>query len=325
MHVARVLRFSLAVLFATFCTGILWAQDIAQQQMQMAQQQAQIAQQQAQMAEQQAQQASQQAVQQAQQQAVQQANEAGGLSPARMPKFSVKAGPYPGPVTVKIEARSRGSVIYYTTDGWTPTQASNLYHGPFRITQTTTLQAIAVSPYYARSVVKSAVYSLPGAPPAAAKPEPTTADAGSSLLRKGTAVPLVFAAAVTSKDVKVGDHLPVVLAEDLRVGGIVVAAKGAQAAANVFQVDKAGIQGFPGVIQFDVESLQLANGVTVPLKGFEKKEGTSSQKKAGLLDLVPAGGAFVRGGEAVIEEGARLTAHVAADTPVSANLAKAGN
>jgi high-affinity Fe2+/Pb2+ permease len=314
MHLALVSRFSLAVLLAAVCNG-LYAQDAAQ--MQIAQQAAQMQQQQMQ------QQAQQQAIQQ-QQQAVQQANQAGSLSPARTPKFSVKAGPYTGPVTVKIQAPSRGSVIYYTTDGWTPTQASHLYHGPIRITQTTTLQAIAVSPYYARSAVKSALYSLPGVS-AAAEPEPATTDAGSSLLRKGTAVPLVFAAAVTSKDVKVGDHLPVVLAEDLRVGRIVIAPKGTQAVASVFQVDKPGIQGFPGVIQFDVESLQLANGVTVPLKGFEKKEGTSSQKKAGLLDVVPAGGAFVRGGDAVIEQGARLTAHVAADTPVDGNQTKASN
>ena len=124
---------------------------------------------------------------------------------------------------------------------------------------------------------------------------------------------------------KIGDRLPVVLAEDLRVGGVVMVAKGAPAVVSVFQIDKAGMQGFPGVIQFEVESVQLADGATLPLKGFEKMEGASSYKKAGLLDIVPAGGVFVRGGEAVIEQGARLTAFVAADTPVSADVTVASN
>src|SRR5271155_5212594 len=137
----------------------------------------------AQMAQQQAQQSIQQ-----QQQIAQQANDDGRLPPARTPKFSVKAGQYPGLMTVKIEARSRGSAIYYTTDGWTPTQASNLYRAPVRITQSTTLQAIAVSPYYSRSMVKSEVYMLPASP---AVPEPATT-VSSSLLHKGTAVPLIF-------------------------------------------------------------------------------------------------------------------------------------
>jgi Chitobiase/beta-hexosaminidase C-terminal domain len=35
------------------------------------------------------------------------------------PKFSVKAGKYPGPTKVTITDASRGAVIYYSTDGWT--------------------------------------------------------------------------------------------------------------------------------------------------------------------------------------------------------------
>jgi type II secretory pathway pseudopilin PulG len=314
MRIACVAQFSLVVLFTAAC-GSLCAQDMAQQQMQMAQQQAQM--------QQQAIQQQQQAVQQ-QQQVVQQANDDGRLPPARIPKFSVKPGQYAGPITVKIKAPSRGSVIYYTTDGWTPTQASTLYHGPIQITQTTTLQAIAVSPYYARSSVQRAAYTLPApASSAVPEPEPSMTDTGSSVLRKGTAVPLIFASTVTSKDVKVGDRLPVVLAEDLRVGGVVVAAKGTPAVVDVFQVDKAGIQGLPGVIQFEVESVQLTDGATLPLKGSEKMEGANGFKKAGVLDIVPAVGAFVRGDEAVIEQGARLTAFIAADRSISGNLKKA--
>ena len=308
---AALRRFGLVALLASTHGSGLVAQDMTQQialqQAQIAQQQAQIAQQQAQMlAQQQAQTANQQA-----QQAGTQANQQSTLSLAREPKFSMRAGSYPGPITLKINAPSRGSVIYYTTDGWTPTESSNLYTGPLQLTRTTTLQAIAVSPFYARSFIRSAVYNLPAATSVAPVTEPSLSDASPSLLHKGTAVPLIFATTVTSKEVKVGDRLPVVLADDLRAGGIIVAPKGTPAVVSVFQADKAAILGLPGVIQFKVESVRMANGARLPLKGFEKKEGASTL--------------FVRGGEAVIERGATLTAVVAADTPVTANQANADN
>ena len=72
--------------------------------------------QQAQMTQQQMQRQTQQTIQQQQQQAAQAAGGDGSLPFARTPKFSVNAGRYSGPITVKIEARSRGSVICYTTD-----------------------------------------------------------------------------------------------------------------------------------------------------------------------------------------------------------------
>jgi hypothetical protein len=69
------------------------------------------------------------------------------------PKFSVKPGAYASAVQVKIRDASRGAVIYYTTDGWTPTAESTRYTGPITIDSTTTLQAIAIAPLAARSRV----------------------------------------------------------------------------------------------------------------------------------------------------------------------------
>src|SRR6478672_10705324 len=43
------------------------------------------------------------------------------------PKISVKSGAYTKPITVKLSNRSRGVIMYYTTDGWTPTTASTRY------------------------------------------------------------------------------------------------------------------------------------------------------------------------------------------------------
>jgi hypothetical protein len=317
MRLPRVLRFGSMVFPAVVFAGILHAQDDTQLQMLIAQQQ---------MTQQQ-----QQIIQQQQMTQQQMATDEGQGLRARAPKFSMKPGSYPGVIQVKIKARSRGSVIFYTTDGWTPTRASNLYTGPIRITETTTLQAIALSPYYGRSVVASALYTLPALPSSASSSAPASAGQAAegaspavpptAVLPKGTAVPLIFTGAVTSKGVKVGDALPVVLAQDLYAGHVLIAARGTPVVATVFQVDKAGVQGFPGVIQFQVSSLRRKDGTTLPLQGSQKKEGFSNYTRATLLDLVPAGGVFVRGKEAVIDQGARLTATTAADASASADMA----
>jgi hypothetical protein len=142
-----------------------------------------IAAQQAQQASQQAQQANQQAIQaaqQAQQQAQLAAQQAAiddaptnfptCCAPTMRPAFSVKAGTYDKTLLVKITDKTRGSEIFYTTDGWTPTLKSPRYEGPIPIDKTTKLQAIAVGPYSARSLVASAQYTIltPGAEKAAA-------------------------------------------------------------------------------------------------------------------------------------------------------------
>src|SRR5580704_3629613 len=107
---------------------------------------------------------------------------------------------------------TRGAVIYYTTDGWTPTAASTRYIGPITIDSTTTLQAIAISPYGGRSRVAAAVYMLNGGPAAAPVAQtavaasntyPNSAAASSAaaklLLARGTPVPFVFDSDVNSK------------------------------------------------------------------------------------------------------------------------------
>src|ERR1700726_4374526 len=127
----------------------------------------------AQQASQQATQMATQAAQQANQTAMQAAQQAAQNTPvcyrcfAGKPKFSVKPGAYSKAVTLKLKDSTRGAVSYYTMDGWTPTAESTRYTGPITIDSTTTLQAIAISPYGGRSRVATAVYTLKGVPPTA--------------------------------------------------------------------------------------------------------------------------------------------------------------
>ena len=298
--------------------------------MQAAQQATQMAAQAAQQANDQMMQAAQQANQQAMQNAQQAAQNTSSCyrCAAAVPKFSVKPGNYSATVTLKIKDSTRGAVIYYTTDGWTPTAASTRYMGPITIDSTTTLQAIAISPYGGRSRVATAVYMLNGMPPTApvaqaavAVPGPTPAasEPAKVFLARDTAVPFVIASDVSSKTADVGDKISLTLAEDLKAGDVVVVKKGTPAVATVTEVDKTGMGGAPGEVFFQVDSLQ-AGSVLIKLRGAAAKEGQDKVGKAfGLMfiPLVPAG-VFVHGKDAEIKQGASFTAFVDADTLLSA-------
>lgn len=79
------------------------------------------------------------------------------------PTFSPVAGTYTPPQTVTIADSHSGAIIYYTTDGSTPTTLSKVYSGPIQLWAPTTLKAIATSTGYENSSVATASYiiSLP--------------------------------------------------------------------------------------------------------------------------------------------------------------------
>jgi len=81
------------------------------------------------------------------------------------PVFGTTPGAYDsgGPVTI-FDAMPN-AVIYYTTDGTTPTTASTLYSAPVTLSSSETIQAIATAPGYSNSSVASAAYVI--TPPAA--------------------------------------------------------------------------------------------------------------------------------------------------------------
>jgi hypothetical protein len=82
------------------------------------------------------------------------------ITPAMTPTFSTGTGTYHAPPTVTILDGTSGAVIYYTTNGSTPTTASTVYSAPITISSTYTLQAIAVYPGGPSSAVDSATYTI---------------------------------------------------------------------------------------------------------------------------------------------------------------------
>src|SRR3979411_1398686 len=250
--------------YLTLLTLILAASSVLGQDpgMQAAQQASQQATQMATQAAQQANQTAMQNARQAAQNTAQNTSECYRCFAAK-PKVSVKPGAYSKAVTLKLKDSTRGAVIYYTMDGWTPTAESTRYTGPITIDATTTLQAIAISPYGGRSRVATAVYTLNGVPPrapvaqtevAVLNPAVEPSAPAKLLVARGTAVPLVFASDVSSKTADVGDKISLMLAEDLQIGPEVVVKKGTPAVATVTEVDNTGMGGAPGEMFFQVGS-----------------------------------------------------------------------
>jgi hypothetical protein len=91
-------------------------------------------------------------------------------SPAATPTFSPIAGSYTSAQTVTISDSTPGAVIYYTTNGTTPTTSSNLYRSSISVTATETIEAIATATGYSNSDVASATYTIEVSEPSAATP-----------------------------------------------------------------------------------------------------------------------------------------------------------
>ena len=88
---------------------------------------------------------------------------------AATPTISPASGTYALPQSAAIADATAGALIYYTTDGTTPTTSSTLYTGPITVSVTATLKAIAAAPGYQKSAVASSSYVI-AVQPAAATP-----------------------------------------------------------------------------------------------------------------------------------------------------------
>lgn len=79
-------------------------------------------------------------------------------TPAATPQISPPGGMYSGVVTVTMSDSMAGAIIYFTTDGTTPTVSSPRYAGPITVTHSMTIQAIAVVGGYQTSAVAAAMF-----------------------------------------------------------------------------------------------------------------------------------------------------------------------
>ena len=81
---------------------------------------------------------------------------------AAEPIISLPSGTYTSPQMVMITDATPGAVIYYTTNGTTPSRSSAVYSSasPIMVTSSQTIKALAVAPSYATSPEGVAIYTI---------------------------------------------------------------------------------------------------------------------------------------------------------------------
>ena len=68
----------------------------------------------------------------------------GETATVAMPTFSPDAGTYYNSTMVELDCATEGADIYFTTDGADASEQSIAYMGPFEVTQTSTIKAVAI-------------------------------------------------------------------------------------------------------------------------------------------------------------------------------------
>ena len=220
----------------------------------------------------------------------------------------------PGTVVI-LTSPNPNAIIYYTADGWTPTEMSAKYETPIPILGNTRIQAFAVEPGKAPSPIVAGNYTLSGAP----TPLPPDEAISGSTLPKGTPIRLQTGNRLTSETATVGDHFYVLLDQNLIVNGKMIAHRGMSVDAIVTSVKPAGQNGRSGMIVFRLAGLS-ANGINIPLDGIYTLVAPDIGSEINHIadtSFVHVAGPLPPGNQAKIEPGMMLTASVASDVPVT--------
>jgi len=153
----------------------------------------------------------------------------------------------------------------------------------------------------------------------------STVTAQSHLLRlkEGADVKLKFAQQISSKSASEGEAVNFLVAEDVKVGDVVVIKAGTKAFGAVTYAKRAGLAGKGGELNVRVDYLKMG-AIKVRLRGSKSKEGDSKTgQSVGLLALFGPIGLIKHGDEITVAEGTPLSAFI--DGEVMLPPASGGN
>jgi hypothetical protein len=141
----------------------------------------------------------------------------------------------------------------------------------------------------------------------------STATSSTVLLSEGTDVALTFDQDLSSKTATEGDPVEFVLADDLKVGNVVVAKAGCKAVGEVSHAEKSGMMGKAGSLDIRLDYLKVGSA-KVHLRGSKGKEGDSGTGSAVALTVLFGPIGLIKHGKNVdIKKGTALKAYVSDD------------
>lgn len=131
------------------------------------------------------------------------------------------------------------------------------------------------------------------------------------VLPEGTAINVVTAQEITSKEAKPNDPVNFTVSEDIVVNGQVVVRKDTAAIGSVINAEKGGYLGKSGKLAIQVESTQTVDGKTLKLRAAKGREGDDKTNSTMALSMILPVFLFKKGGEAKIAAGTQVTVYVA--------------
>ncbi len=155
--------------------------------------------------------------------------------------------------------------------------------------------------------------STPAPAPAPAAAETATAASGKLVLTEGTDVPLTFDQDLSSKTAAEGDAVTFVLADDIKIGDVVVIKAGAKAFGEVTNAKKSGMMGKAGELNIRLDYLKAGN-TKVRLRGSKGKEGESGTTGAVVLTVLFGPIGLIKHGKNIeMKKGTALKVYVSDD------------
>jgi hypothetical protein len=131
------------------------------------------------------------------------------------------------------------------------------------------------------------------------------------ILAEGTAISVVTAQDVTSKDAKPNDPVKFTVNEDIVVNGQTLVRKGTPAIGSVINAEKGGYLGKSGKLGIQVESTETVDGKPLKLRAAKGREGNDKTNSTMALSMIVPFFLLKKGGDAKIDAGTAVTVYVA--------------
>ena len=131
------------------------------------------------------------------------------------------------------------------------------------------------------------------------------------VITEGTAINVVTAKEVTTKEAKPNDPVDFTVAEDLVINGQVIVRKGTPAIGSVINAEKGGYLGKSGKLAIQVESTTTSDGQRLKLRAAKGREGDDKTTSTLVLSMINPAFLFRKGRDAKIEPGTAVTVYVA--------------
>ena len=131
------------------------------------------------------------------------------------------------------------------------------------------------------------------------------------VVTEGTAINVVTAKEVTTREAKPNDPVDFTVSEDLVINGQVIVRKGTPAIGSVINAEKGGYLGKSGKLAIQVESTTTSDGQRLKLRAAKGREGDDKTTSTLVLSMINPAFLFRKGRDAKIEPGTAVTVYVA--------------